>query len=41
MSTPAILPEVDLGLVRAGLVAARDEVGALGLDRADRCNDVL
>ena len=35
------LPEVELGLVGAGLVAARDEVGALGLDRAERGDDVL
>ncbi len=27
--------------MRAGLVAARNEVGALGLDRTERCDDVL
>jgi len=38
MSTPATF---QLGLMGAGLVAARDEVGALGLDRTERRNDVL
>ena len=35
------LPEIELGGMRAGLVAARDEGGALGLDRLERGDDVL
>src|SRR6185312_16301325 len=35
------LPEIDLGLMRARLVAARNEIATLRLDRAERGNDVL